>query len=98
MLLLTRKIGDSILIGDSIQIQVVKIKGNQVRLGIEAPKDVKIFREEILDNIKKGIKPKADILQKKEMEEEKSLDLQSPSTTETHSPNPSSSTMQNFLR
>lgn len=50
MLLLTRKLGDSILIGDSIKILVVKIKGGQVRLGIEAPKDVRVFREEVLNN------------------------------------------------
>jgi len=55
MLVLTRKIGDSILIGDSIKIQVVNIKGCQVRLGIEAPKETKIFRQEILENIKKGL-------------------------------------------
>ena len=56
MLVLTRKIGDSILIGDSIKIQVVNIKGCQVRLGIEAPKETKIFRQEILENIKKSLK------------------------------------------
>ncbi|MDE0151553.1 MAG: carbon storage regulator CsrA [Bdellovibrionales bacterium] len=55
MLVLTRKIGDSILIGDSIKIQVVNIKGCQVRLGIEAPKETKIFRQEVLENIKKNL-------------------------------------------
>ena len=55
MLVLTRKIGDSILIGDSIKIQVVNIKGCQVRLGIDAPKETKIFRQEILENIKKSL-------------------------------------------
>ena len=55
MLVLTRKIGDSIVIGDNVTIQVVKVKGNQVRLGINAPKETKIFRKEILDNIKQGI-------------------------------------------
>ena len=55
MLVLTRKIGDSILIGDSIKIQVVQVKGCQVRLGIEAPKETKIFRQEILENIKKSL-------------------------------------------
>ena len=47
MLVLTRKIGDSILIGDSIKIQIVHVKGCQVRVGIEAPKKVQIVREEI---------------------------------------------------
>ncbi len=54
MLVLTRKVGDSILIGDSIKIQVVKVKGCQVRLGIEAPKETKVFRQEVLEGIKKG--------------------------------------------
>ncbi len=47
MLVLTRKIGDSILIGDSIKVQIVHVKGCQVRIGIEAPKKVQIVREEI---------------------------------------------------
>ena len=54
MLVLTRKVGDSILIGDSIKIQVVKVKGCQVRLGIDAPKETKIFRQEVLEGIKKS--------------------------------------------
>ena len=56
MLVLTRKVGDSILVGDSIKIQVVKVKGSQVRLGIEAPKETKIFRQEILENAPKSMK------------------------------------------
>lgn len=47
MLILTRKIGESIAIDDHIKIRVVKIKGRQVRIGIEAPKDTKIHREEV---------------------------------------------------
>lgn len=47
MLILTRKIGESIAIGDDIQIHVVDIRGTQVKLGILAPKDVEIYREEI---------------------------------------------------
>ena len=54
MLVLTRKVGDCILIGDSIKIQVVKVKGCQVRLGIDAPKETKIFRQEVLEGIKKS--------------------------------------------
>jgi len=48
MLLLTRKPKESICIGDQIIITVIEIKGNAVKLGIEAPKDVKIMREELL--------------------------------------------------
>jgi carbon storage regulator len=47
MLVLSRKLGEKILIGDSIVLTVVKIDRNQIRLGIEAPPDVAIFREEI---------------------------------------------------
>jgi len=47
MLVLTRKVGDAITIGDRIRIKVVEVKGGQIRLGIEAPKDFRIYREEI---------------------------------------------------
>ena len=51
MLALTRKTGQSIIINDDIEITVVDIKGDQVRLGIEAPKSMKIFRKEIIDEV-----------------------------------------------
>jgi len=51
MLVLTRKIGETIAIDDHIKITVVQIKGKQVRLGIEAPKETKIHREEIYQAI-----------------------------------------------
>jgi carbon storage regulator len=47
MLVLTRKVGSSIVIDGQIKIQVVQIKGRQVRLGIEAPKETKVHREEV---------------------------------------------------
>lgn len=47
MLVLTRKIGELIVIGDDIKIKVVEIKGRQVRLGIEAPRSIEVNREEI---------------------------------------------------
>jgi carbon storage regulator len=47
MLVLTRKLGESIAIDDHIKIRVVQIKGKQVRIGIEAPKETKIHREEV---------------------------------------------------
>jgi len=46
MLILTRKKGESITIGDNIQIQVLSVKGGQVRIGIDAPRDVSVNREE----------------------------------------------------
>ena len=47
MLVLTRKIGESLIIDDQITVTVMSIQGNQVRLGIDAPRDVDIYREEI---------------------------------------------------
>lgn len=47
MLILTRRISESIIIGDDVKITVLGVKGNQVRLGIDAPKDVSVHREEI---------------------------------------------------
>lgn len=52
MLVLTRKLGESIAIDDHIKIVVVQIKGKQVRLGIQAPKETKIHREEVYAAIK----------------------------------------------
>lgn len=47
MLILTRKVGESVAIGDDIQVSVVEIKGTQVKLGIRAPRDITVHREEI---------------------------------------------------
>ncbi|MCI1880887.1 MAG: carbon storage regulator CsrA [Sporolactobacillus sp.] len=53
MLILTRKIGESIRIGDTIEVKVVAIDGDQIKLGIEAPKTVDIHRSEIYEAIQK---------------------------------------------
>jgi carbon storage regulator len=53
MLILTRKPNESIMIGDAIEISVVDIKGDQVKLGINAPKKVKIYRKEVYEAIQK---------------------------------------------
>lgn len=45
MLILTRKVGESVLIGDDISITVLSVRGNQVKLGVEAPKEVSVHRE-----------------------------------------------------
>jgi carbon storage regulator len=47
MLVLTRKIGEQIRIGDNVTVRVLEVRGSQVRLGVDAPADVRIFREEI---------------------------------------------------
>ena len=52
MLVLTRKLGESITIDDTITIRIEKIRGKQVRLGIEAPRETRIYREEVYQAIK----------------------------------------------
>lgn len=52
MLILTRKIGESLLVGDDVEITVLNIRGGQVKLGVKAPKDVSVHREEIYQRIK----------------------------------------------
>ncbi len=52
MLILTRRAGETVMIGDDITITVLGVKGNQVRIGINAPKDVAVHREEIFERIK----------------------------------------------
>lgn len=51
MLALTRKKGESIIIADNIEVKILEIKGHKVRLGIEAPKNISIYRKEIYDQI-----------------------------------------------
>ena len=51
MLILTRRVGESLVIGDDITITVLGVKGNQARLGVNAPRDVAVHREEIMDKI-----------------------------------------------
>jgi carbon storage regulator len=54
MLVLTRSINQSVIIGDNLIVKVLSIRGNQVRLGFEAPKDVTIYRNEIWERIHTG--------------------------------------------
>lgn len=53
MLILSRKTNQKIRIGDSIEITVIEVKGDQVKIGVEAPRSVKVFRKEIYDEIQR---------------------------------------------
>jgi carbon storage regulator len=74
MLVLTRKVGEGIIIGDNIKVTVIELKGGGIRLGIEAPPEMKIHRQEVYDRI---------IQENKEATQWKLADLNSLSATLT---------------
>ena len=60
MLILTRRVGETVVIGEDISVTVLGVKGNQIRLGINAPKDVAVHRQEIFDRIQNESNDSAD--------------------------------------
>jgi len=57
MLILTRRVGETIMIGNDVTVTVLGVKGNQVRVGINAPKNVAVHREEIFERIQRELRP-----------------------------------------
>lgn len=53
MLILTRKVGEALMVGDDVNITILGVKGNQVRIGVSAPKEIAVHREEIYQRIQK---------------------------------------------
>lgn len=60
MLILTRRIGETLMIGDDVSVTVLNVKGNQVRLGVNAPKNVEVHREEIYQRIQEELKAESE--------------------------------------
>ena len=60
MLILTRRVGEVLVIGDNVKITVLGIRGHQVRIGVDAPKEVSVHRQEIYDQVHKDVSTQND--------------------------------------
>ncbi|MHB9292531.1 putative carbon storage regulator [Hollandina sp. SP2] len=60
MLILSRKVNEKIMIGENISISIIEIQGDHIRIGVDAPKTVKVFRQEVFDSIKSENKAAAE--------------------------------------
>jgi len=66
MLILTRRIGETLKIGDDIQVTILGVKGNQVRVGIAAPKSVPVHRQEIYDRVQQAAEASTPVTRRSE--------------------------------
>jgi carbon storage regulator len=73
MLILTRRVGESVVIGEDVTVTVLGVKGNQVRIGINAPKNVSVHREEIFERIKNGGSREGDVSDETPLQSRESL-------------------------
>lgn len=64
MLILTRRVGETVMIGDNVTVTVLGVKGNQVRIGVNAPKEIAVHREEIFERIKREKEAASEAAQK----------------------------------
>ena len=70
MLILTRRVGETVMIGEDVTVTVLGVKGNQVRIGVSAPRDVAVHREEIFERIKREEAGEGEPAQESESEPE----------------------------
>ena len=82
MLILTRRVGETLMVGDDVTVTVLGVKGNQVRIGVNAPRDVSVHREEIYRRIQVEKSKKLDELEKQQAAIDSTQGTANPGTEE----------------